>query len=370
MMEPTWNRPPRHTKTTDSAGTFRQSLCRIFALALVVQIFLPAALTWADLRNLKIGEQMPQFSLPDSNGGTFAYTHGRNKVLIVVFLPPAQRRIGRTITDVERVIEELQGNAKELNFVGVISGPAVKDIPAPAKPDAKLTFPILLDGDFHLWGKLGVIAAPTVVIAGKDDIVAWTKAGYGYDFVPMVRVHIEQVLGIVQENAMEDAEQVKTVTNDTVEARTQRHLQMAKILETKGRIEPAIDELQKAVRLDPNDIEPSLQLGELLCKVGRNEEALNLAGKLQATTKSDRGRLLVISGWAKRQMGDVETAERLLREATTLNPTSIRALFELGKTQQARGRTEEAMKSYRAALSLLFGETSSGQSQRVGISEK
>ena len=235
----------------------------------------------------------------------------------------------------------------------------------PDKRKSKLTFPILLDGNFQLWGRLGVIAAPTVIIVGKDDTIKWIKAGYGYDFVPIVRAHLKQALGIAQETSVDDARQVKTVTNDTVAARIQRHLQMAKILEEKGRIGSAIAELQKAAELDPNSSAPIFELGELFCRAGRNKEALNLTEKLRTTNKSDKARLLLISGWARRQMGELETAEEILLEAITLNPTSIRALFELGKIHQTRGQIEKAMKLYYHALTLHFNE-----SERSKISDQ
>jgi tetratricopeptide (TPR) repeat protein len=278
-------------------------------------------------------------------------------VLILAFLPTSQRRIKRAVTDIEAVVEGLRENAEQLDFVGVMSGPAAKDFSDPRGPGSKRAFPILLDGNFQLWGKLGVIAAPTVVIVGKDDTILWIRAGYGYDFVPVVRTHLKQALGIAPKTALEETHQVKTVTNDTIAARTRRHLQMAKILERKGRIESAIDELQKAAKLDPNSIQPPLELGELFCRTNRNRDALNLAEKLITTNTSDKARRLLISGWARRQMNELETAEKLLLESITLNPTSIRALFERGKIYQARGQTEMAMKSYYRALTLLFNES-------------
>ena len=36
---------------------------------------------------------------------------------------------------------------------------------------------LLVDSKYQLWGKLGVIAMPTVVVCGKDDVVFWVKAG-------------------------------------------------------------------------------------------------------------------------------------------------------------------------------------------------
>ncbi len=335
----------------------KRSLPGIFAFAFIMQIFFSVVPVRAALRKVKVGERMLEFSLPDTNDGTFTYKHDRDVVLILAFLPTSQRRIERAITDIEKVIEGLDGNIEQLEVACVISGPAAKDFSVSQKLRQKFSFPILLDGSFQLWGRLGVIAAPTVIIVGKDKTIQWIKSGYGYDFVPVVRAHLMQALGIAQENAVEDAQQVKTVTNDTIAARIQRHLQMAKILEEKGRVESAIAEFQKAAALDPNSNTAIFELGELLCRAGRNKEALNLTEKLNTTNQSDKARLLLISGWARRQIGELDIAEKHLLEAATLNPESIRALFELGKIYQARNQTEKAMKLYYKALTLHFNES-------------
>jgi Tfp pilus assembly protein PilF/peroxiredoxin len=334
-----------------------KNLLKTLVFVILTQMFLPAVQGQSELRNVKVGEEMPEFSLPELNGNTFTYKHDRNKVVVLTFLPTSQRRMERAITDIEIMIKDLQDYAQQLDFVGVVSGSTAKDFQESSKKGPKRTFPILLDDQFHLWGKLGVIAAPTEVIVGKDDNILWIRAGFGYDFIPVVRAHIEQALGIVQETTVEQAQQVKAVMNNTIEARIQRHLQMAKILEKKGRVDSAISELHKAAQFDPNSIKPSLELGELLCRAGRNKDALNLTAKLRATNNSDKARLLLISGWARRQMGELKTAEKLLLEATKLDPTSIRTLFELGKVYQARKQTEKAMNSYYTALSLLFEES-------------
>jgi tetratricopeptide (TPR) repeat protein len=327
---------------------------KILTLGLLVQTVLLTSAGRADLRKLKVGETMPEFSLPDAGGAAFAYKHGTGNVLTLAFLPTTQSRFDRAIADIQAVLGPLAENAKGLDFVGIISGSAGKDLLTSSGPGSKPGFRILLDGQYHLWGTLGVIAAPTVVIVGKDDKVLWVKAGYGYDFVPVVRANLSQALGIAQETTPEQALHVKAVTNDTVAARLQRHLQMARILEKKGRLESAIAEVQKATELDPGSIEPALALGELFCRSGRNKEALALAGRREAVRQTDKARLLLISGWARRQMGELEPAEKLLIEAKTLDPKSARALFELGKVYQAQNQTSKAMEVYRQALTLVF----------------
>ncbi len=327
---------------------------KVLTFSLLVQTALLTSWGLADLRKAKVGDVMPEFSLPDSTGATFIYKHGGGKVLMLAFLPTLQNRYERAIADIQAIVESVPEQVKGLGFAGIISGSAGKDLLKSHEPGSKLGFPIVLDGEYHLWGTLGVIAAPTVLIVDKDDKIFWIKAGEGTDFVPVVRAYLNKALGIAQETVPEEAQHVKAVMNDTVEARQQRHLQMAKILEQKGRFDSAIAEVQKAAALDPNSIEPSLVLGELFCKSGRNKEALELAGTLKAVKQTDKARLLLISGWARRQMGELEPAEKLLLEASALDPKSARALFELGKTYQAQNQTDKAMESYFKALTLVF----------------
>jgi tetratricopeptide (TPR) repeat protein len=309
----------------------------------------------AKSRKIKVGEKMPEFSLADPNGMVFAYRYNRNRVLAITFLSANQKQSERAVVDIEKILRDLGSKVEPFDFVGVISERAKKDFFESYKGDSKLTFPILIDTKYQLWGKLGIIAMPTVLIVGKDDKVLWIKAGYGYDFAPALQSHLSYALGIVDAKTLKKLTQVKTLANTTVTARVKRHLQMAKMYDQKGRLESAIAEVYKARELDPNSIEAALELGELLCRTSKHEAALKTVERIRATKQLDKARLLRISGWAKRQIGDLETAEKLLLEATTLNPKSSRAFFELGQVHQAKGQVEKAMQAYYRALTLVFG---------------
>lgn len=336
----------------------KRNFISIVLFTLALQVLPAAAPSEAALRKISITDTLPEFSLQNIDGGdVFTYKHGTGKVLVLAFLPTVQDRLESAVSDVETLVKDFQEQAKQLHFVCVISGSVEKDLLKSLKPSSELGFPILLDSEYHLWGTLGVIAAPTFLIVGKDDKILWIKAGYGYDFIPVAHVYVNQALGIAQETTPEDAQHVKALTNDSVSDRLQRHLQLAKVLEQKGRLESAAAEIQKAARLDPNSIVPSLELGELYCRAGRAAPALELAQKLNPATRTDKARVLLISGWAKRQLNELEPAEKLLLEATTLDPKSIRAWFELGKVYQAKGQLEKAAESYHKALAVVFGES-------------
>ena len=339
-------------------GTRMEARSRIAAYvvsALIMTQSLWCTTTQAGRHAFEVGDKMPEFSGTTVNSQVFTYEHNQGKPFMVVFLSPKHIRSARAVEDVEQIVRQLGTNAERLQIVIAVDDSNNVDFSSLQKKKKKNVH-ILLDSKYKLWGKFGIIATPTVVISDPNDKVLCVKAGHGYDFIPVVRSYTNQALGLAQKENPEDAGRVKTIANGTITARLKRHLQMAKMLEQKGRFESAIAEIQKARELDPNSAEPALELGELFCRASRSKEASGVADSLKVTKRSDKARLLLISGWAKRQMGDLDAAEKLLLEATALDPKLTRALFELGNVYRSRQEIDKAMKSYHKALTIIFNE--------------
>jgi tetratricopeptide (TPR) repeat protein len=306
----------------------------------------------------KVGDVMPEFSGTLLGGGAFSYKHNQKKVLTLVFVSGGNERSLRAATEIKQINHQLGTNAENLEIVVAVDDPNGYDFSS-LQEDSTRNLHILLDSQYKLWGKFGIIATPTVIIADTNDKVICVRAGYGYDFTPIVRDCLNQALGLAQNKEPQEAIRVKTVANDTITARLERHLQMAKMLEQKNRFDAAIAEVQEARKLDPNSTDVALALGELLCRAGHSRDALETTESLKTTKRIDKARLLLIKGWAKRQTGDLDSAEKLLSESTTLDPKSPRAFFELGKVYQSRQQIDKAMEAYHKALSIIFGEAGS-----------
>ena len=330
-------------------------LLAILICALTTTAVLSSGPGQSALRKMKLGDTMPEFSLPDSKGGVFAYKHNRKRVLALVFLSASQKQSKGAVSDIQGILADLRAKAEPFDFVGIMTEPPKSDFIESA--DSKPVFPVLLDSQYKLWGKLGIIARPTLLIIAKDDKASWIRAGHGYDFAPALRSNLSYALGIAGKDAPEKDVKAKALINNSAAARIKRHLKMAKILQTKGRLDSAIAEVHKAQALDPNCLEPALELGELFCRAGRGKDALETVKNVQTATRRDEARLLLISGWARRQMGDLEGAEKDLLEATKLDPKSTRGCFELGQVYQAKGDKDKALAAYHRALTLVLGDS-------------
>ncbi len=332
--------------------------------ALIGVIFLVSP-GWCEegLRRVHVGDTLPEFSLTDARGTAFRYEHKQARVLGILILQAGQTHLERLVTDMETLLQKLRLEAPGFDCVGVMSGSGTSEFLRSRDADAGKTLPIIADPNFAFWGKLGVIAAPTAVVVGADHKVRWIKAGFGYDFVAGFHSQLKEALGLG--SGAGASTHVQTLENTSTQSRRDRHIQLARALAKKARWESALGELEKARELDPNAIDVALELGEIQCLAGKNEAALKTVAQVKAESSEDKARVMLVSAWAKRQMGDISAAELLLTKALELAPESPRILYELGKVCEAKGDAGKALACYRRALAGIFGDTDA-----AGLSHK
>ncbi len=306
------------------------------------------------LRRIRVGDTMPEFSLSDVNGTTVHYGGKEPRPMGIVILQAGQSQRERLVADIEALVQKLRLEGAVFDCLGVMTGPGTSEFLRSRDADGRAALPIFADPNFAFWGQLGVIATPTAVVVGADHKVQWIKAGYGYDFVAGFHAQLNKALGLT--NVTDASVHVETLANSSARARRDRHIQLARTLAKKGRLEPAIAELEKVRELEPNAVDVALELGEVLCRAGKNEAALKIAAQVKAESDPDKARAMLISAWARRQMGDLEAAAAILTKALALDPESSRILYESGKVHQARGESEKALTCYRRALAGIFGE--------------
>jgi cytochrome c-type biogenesis protein CcmH/NrfG len=331
-----------------------------FISVILLYSILPVQKANSSGRRIGIASKIPEFTTTDIHGKTFDYRHGSGKVLIAVFLSTKQKPSIQAATDIKIIMSKLRNQAKRLNVLVAVDDPNnqtfTRSEPSSVDPnESGVDISVVTDKDYKLWGIFGIIATPTVIISDANDTVLWVKAGHGYDFAPVVQARLNQALGIEQKADPNEAGRVKTVTNATTAARIKRHLQMAKMLQSKGRTESAITQMKKARDLDPNSVELALEISTLLCSIGQGKSALEMLDGVETSGNIEKSKLLTITGWAKRQMGNLEEAEKVLLEAIKLNPKSGRAFFELGRIYQTKDNKDKAINAYYQALILIFG---------------
>lgn len=308
-------------------------------------------------RRIPEGALTPEFSAVDTAGRPFIYARSSGKALVLAFLSSQKKQSQEAVEDMCAALSSIPSDRlASLQVAFVLQDVDDEEFVASIRKGAPAVVQILDDERYDMWGKFGVIAMPTVLIADPQGTVLCVKSGHAYDFVPTVKSSLCQALEIPCDIRPDEGSNARTVANDTTSARARRHLQMAKSLASKGRVIPAIEQARIAQEMDPNLTEVALELGELLCRAGRPQEAIDLANTLSVDSRQDRARISLALGWAHRQMGRLEEAERFLLEGVRLDATSHRLFFELGRVYQDRDDSERAMQAYFRALTLIYGE--------------
>jgi len=306
-------------------------------------------------RRIAVGDELSPVSATTLSGQQLDRAAGSDKAALIAFLVTDQKPSQQAAEDLQRVITAFSDHRHQIDVVIVMDDPVLKNAFKEMPPDLSDAVHWVHDAEKQLWGQFHIIAAPTVIMADKTDKVISVTAGYGYDFAPSLRFHLNQALGIAQEMTADEVGTVKTVQNKTNSAKIQRHLKMAKMLQDKGKIDAALQQLEKAQELDPDDPKLALEIAQLNCLRNKPDLGLKALQGSVFTTPPDQAASELITGWAKRLSGDFPAAQDHLLKATNLDPSSARAFFELGQVYEATAQNDLALKAYKDALSIFLG---------------
>ncbi len=322
-------------------------------LMLVCGAILPAALH-GKARRLQVGEPMPGFKIVNDEGQAVAHVSGQDRVVMVVFLSSRQARSDKATDDLLKILDEIGRPATRLDVFVVVDDPNHFGAWHEHSTGFAGHLHVATDPGKHLWGQFGVIAIPTVIVAGRDDKVVGVAAGYGFDFSPAVRGYLSQALGLV--SAEKRPAGVAILSNNTEEARVRRLLQTAALLKKQNHLESALLEVRRAHELKPESHEIVSEMSELLCLLNRGQDALALLADAPAANRREQAHLEMMRGWAYRQMDQLEKAEKSLKIALGISPQVPRCHFQLGRVYEAQGKQDLALGAYRQALILQFGD--------------
>ena len=312
---------------------------------------------FAQARKLDITDVVPAFSVIDSAGLKYDYTADKKQVLLVAFISPFKSQSHNALSDLERMVGSIEVDPNALTVIYVVDEPnslSSLDIQLPSE-NGRAEKHVVLDSDYQLWGKFGVIASPTVFLIGTDGTIATVKAGHGYDFAPVIKSSLLKELGVSKGDSGADASQVRTIDNDSVAKKAFRHFKLAKMLQEKQQYEGAVKQLEQAVQIDPNSTEIILELGGLYCKTLKPQKAIDLVKDSDISQTQQKAVCCFILGKAHFLLEEYDSAQDFLRESIQFDPSSSEAFYLLGRIYHIQNKSKEALQAYYTSLQLIYG---------------
>ncbi len=324
------------------------------AAVAVAVLAIPVASLLADrLRNLKEGETLPPFTAEGLDGRGVAAKDFSGKALVVVYLSARQRQSEQALASAHSVIGNLGKPDLKLIFMSSDAGEATYFRELRDRLTAHE--PFALDPQRAYYGKLGLIAFPTTVIASKEGKLVHVIAGWSRDYEHQLEVYSRHASGEFDEAEVAKRLEARPAAKNEARDKADRHRSTAGVLRKKGMLDSAVQELEQAVAADPTYADAIADLAEVLVQQARINDAEKRINELLAKQPQYHRAKLVL-GLIKLKRNQLDDAEKLLTESLIMNPDPIRSHYYLGMLYEKKGEHKAAMEHYRDALKRCLNE--------------
>jgi tetratricopeptide (TPR) repeat protein len=306
------------------------------------------------LRNVKIGEPVPAYRLPTTDGKFIDSEDYKGEVVVLVYLSAEQKSSEAAAADSAALMKTFKDQPVRVVHAtaDVVHTPYFDRYRA----EQKIDVPLGLDAGRRLYGDLGLIVFPTTIIADGEGKLVHVLSTRGPEYPRTLEAYVRHTLGEYDDSGLEDKLKSRPSQMGSPKSLAARHRAAARLLREKGLIDDARRELTRAMELDPEDANIRLDLADIDLATDADLEAAELAVAVLAQTPEHR-RAKEILGIARFKLGEIDEAQRVLSEALSLNPEPARVLYYLGRIAETKGRTGDAAARYReAAERALFSK--------------
>jgi tetratricopeptide (TPR) repeat protein len=198
---------------------------------------------------------------------------------------------------------------------------------------------------------VGMLYAARIVVRDRDwnnDIVFYTRT-LEFAPVPLLHLNLGQALagqGRIDEAIAQYSKAMRLKPDDP-----QAHLNLGAALAAQGRIDEAIAKYSEALRLEPDFPMAHMNLGVALARQGRIDAAIaQYSEALRIAPDFPDAHFNL--GLALARQGRIDAAIAQYSEALRIKPDYPQAYFNLGAALVAQGRIDEAIAQYSKALRL------------------
>jgi tetratricopeptide (TPR) repeat protein len=307
------------------------------------------------VRNLKVGDHLPGFSLPRADGTIDVCSSEQliGQPAAIIFWRPEHKLSTDALRDLEAVAQDI-GPVK-FKILAVDAKLSTMQDVQKALTGENFSFPVVLDPQRELYEKVGLIVCPTTLLFDAKGSLQFVIASHARQYRQVLNARLRFLLGEIDEQKMN--EQLKP-TNYRVEpdvAAAWRLYNLGIQLQAEGKIDEAASMFKKAIAKHQPLAEAHCALGYLKFKAGD----LNVAGERFSTALKYNPSLSQAQlghGMILARTGDGQKAEQILLPLVGQRSIAARARYELGRIYAARGERDKALKYFQDALVLIFPE--------------
>jgi Flp pilus assembly protein TadD len=206
------------------------------------------------------------------------------------------------------------------------------------------------------WQYFSIIGPIALAVAGFS-LAAGFLEKQGAFLIPLLAGSLLAVLGVLtwqQAAVYRNAETLWRTTCVENPGTFLAHDNLGFILLQRGDVDAALDQIQTAVQLQPDDAAAQKNLGSALLEKGRNDEAMVHFQKALELKPDDSGAENNL-GYAFFRKGRTDDAIAHYRKALEKQPDDTGARHNLGSALMRQGQVDEAIKQFQHVLTIQPG---------------
>ncbi|RJP37194.1 MAG: hypothetical protein C4547_06070 [Phycisphaerales bacterium] len=303
------------------------------------------------LRNVKIGDPLPPFSVNGLDGKTYDLAGCKGRPLLLLFVRPGQEGSVTALQTAQQIAAG--GDRAAVTILAVSSDDQAGDHYRKVSTDLGLAFPIALDPKRKVYGDFGLVVTPTTLLVDAGGVLRFELPHLPPSYARSVGIHLDLLRGRIDQAAHD--EQLKQIRQerDAWNDMFQTRLAFAHTLIEEGKYQDALVILEE-IRRQRDAVQVAAELATVYLALDRLDDA---AACLQPHLEHEPMAPILNLPLARLELrrGHDEAAERHLNAALKLSPRKGPVLFELGRLHERRGRCDLAVECYRKALEEVYG---------------
>jgi peroxiredoxin/Flp pilus assembly protein TadD len=304
-------------------------------------VFAPPA--WA-LKHVAPGQSLPPFVLPDLTGKTVSRDSLRGSPSVIIFWSTWSPRSAEALEDFKAYHREQGPRGLKVLAVNVdgehLSAERKREIREYASR-MDLPFPVLLDEDLAAFAAYGVMAHPSLVVAGPDLAITYLLGGYPLSLREELRDAFLALLGPPPGGSPPPAPAAPVNPPEADTPARRQHLMGMKLL-SQGQTDRAREAFRRAAAEDPGYPDPAVMLARVSLSVGESGPAENLLAGLDRE-QVRRHDLDYLAGLLALRSGREGEAEAIFRGLLTGAPQQAWGDWGLGLLLLARNDVPGAL---------------------------
>jgi tetratricopeptide (TPR) repeat protein len=130
------------------------------------------------------------------------------------------------------------------------------------------------------------------------------------------------------------------------------HEALARVSQSLGDIQGAVDNLKQAVRISPKNIDRQMVLGKCLIQTGQKDQFVRVMQNALRTADHNRAEVAHQIGEAFLEAGMAEEAQNAYTQALEADPTALHVYNRLGIALRRQKKFDEAIINYQRAIQI------------------